>query len=324
MSIGLPVFNGERYLGKAIESILAQTYGDFELIVSDNASTDGTAAICARFAALDHRVRIAHSASNRGAAANFNQTVQMAQGRYFKWAAHDDLLRETYLARTVAVLEGAPDAIAAHSRVAFIDEDDGLIRDDPFPLRNAAAPRPSQRFANAILTPHWCFWAFSLIRTELLLKTDLIGAYTSSDRVLIAHLALLGCLVEVPETLFLTREHPERALSKIPQRLRFGRVLRAVGPLPAAEWYDPARAGRIVFPQWNLWRRYVDIVRRSGLERSERAGCEAALVRWLGCNRNAVKLLRDVVLAGEQILLRASERVRSPSAAAAGEKRSAP
>jgi glycosyltransferase involved in cell wall biosynthesis len=321
VSIGLPVFNGERYLQSAIESILAQSCGDFELLLSDNASSDATAEICARFAALDDRVRFARNPSNVGAAANFNRVVHQARGRYFKWAAHDDLLCDTYLQRTLAALDAAPEAVAAHSGVAFIDEDGHIDGDDPFPLRRVGSPHASERFADAVLTPHWSFWAFSLIRTEALLRTELIGAYTSSDRVLIAHLALLGRLVEVPEVLFLSRDHPQRALKRIPERLRLRRIFRAVGPLPAAEWYDPARRGHVAFPQWNLWRRYVRLLRRTSLPPGERARCYIALVRWFARNRNAVRLVRDVGLALEQVALR-SRAARAAPAASPGEKRS--
>jgi hypothetical protein len=321
ISIGLPVFNGEHYLEKAIESILAQSYGNFELILSDNASSDSTAEICARFEALDDRVQFERNTVNVGAAANFNRVVHRARGRYFRWAAHDDLLRETYLQRTLAALEAAPEAIASHSCVAFIDQDDHIVGDDPFPLRHVGSSQATERFADTVLIPHWSFWAFSLIRTEALLRTGLIGAYTSSDRVLIAQLALLGRFIEVPEVLFLSRDHPERALKRVPERLRLRRLFRAVGPLPAAEWYDPARRGQVVFPQWNLWRRYVDLVRRSSLTPSERTRCYAVLVRWLAHNRNATKLARDLALAAEQVLFGSTVR-RAPLPVSSSERRS--
>lgn len=321
VTVGLPVFNGERYLAEAIESILAQSYGDFELILSDNASTDGTAEICARYAAGDQRVRVVRHDTNVGAAANFNGLFRAARGAYFKWAAHDDVLHADYLARTLAVLEMTPDAVAVHSRVGFIGAAGECLGDDPFPLRRVGSPRASERFEDVVLTSHWSFWAFALMRTSLLARTGLIGSYTSSDRVLLAHLALLGRFIEFPEVLFFSRDHGERALKKIPNRLRLPRWLRAVGPLPAAEWYDPAHAGRIFFPQWNLWRRYHDVVRNADLPAAERARCRLVLLRWLLRNRNAAKLFRDVILAVEQRLQ--SGAGTAPLAARPGEKRSA-
>jgi len=92
VSVGMPVFNGERFIGRSIKSILAQTLGDFELIIFDNASTDGTEDICRGFAKTDPRVRYTRNASNLGADPNYNLCLGDAKGRYFKWAAHDDLL----------------------------------------------------------------------------------------------------------------------------------------------------------------------------------------------------------------------------------------
>src|SRR4051794_27811047 len=77
VSIGLPVYNGEKYLAAAIESALRQTFGDLELIISDNGSTDGTREICERFAAEDPRVRYHQEVQNRGAVWNFNRVVQL-------------------------------------------------------------------------------------------------------------------------------------------------------------------------------------------------------------------------------------------------------
>ena len=91
VSIGLPIYNGENFLGDAVESLLAQTFTDFELVLVDNASTDGTAAMCERFVARDKRVRYHRNPQNIGGAPNFNLAFQLAdRAPYFKWAAHDD------------------------------------------------------------------------------------------------------------------------------------------------------------------------------------------------------------------------------------------
>ena len=89
VAIGLPVYNGDNYLAAAIESILAQSYGDFDFLISDNASTDGTEEICRAYAQRDRRIRYIRQAQNVGAAANYNLIVPMTDSPYFKWAAHD-------------------------------------------------------------------------------------------------------------------------------------------------------------------------------------------------------------------------------------------
>ena len=91
LSIGLPVYNGERYIGEAFEALLGQTYEDFELIVSDNASTDGTPEICLRYARQDRRVRYIRQERNIGLIPNHTFLIQQARGELYKCAAHDDL-----------------------------------------------------------------------------------------------------------------------------------------------------------------------------------------------------------------------------------------
>ena len=97
VSIGLPVYNGELFLENALDSILSQTYSDFELIISDNASDDKTEEICRSYAARDKRVRYSRNAHNLGAAPNYNRVYHLARGRYFKWASHDDVLAPEFL-----------------------------------------------------------------------------------------------------------------------------------------------------------------------------------------------------------------------------------
>ncbi|HKJ45099.1 MAG TPA: glycosyltransferase family 2 protein, partial [Balneolales bacterium] len=105
VSIGMPVYNGENYIERAISSILAQTYKDFELIISDNASTDKTQEICKMFVGRDNRVRYHRNSKNIGAARNYNIVFRLSRGKYFKWAAHDDELAPAFLEDAVNVLE---------------------------------------------------------------------------------------------------------------------------------------------------------------------------------------------------------------------------
>src|SRR2546425_9420098 len=91
VSVGLPVYNGERYLAEALDSLLTQSYEDFELIICDNASTDRTGEIARSYAAKDKRVRYARNDKNLGAGGNFRRGFALASGEYFRWAASDDV-----------------------------------------------------------------------------------------------------------------------------------------------------------------------------------------------------------------------------------------
>ena len=105
LSIGLPVYNGQHLLARALDSLLAQTFRDFEIIISDNASSDSTPQICRAYARRDRRIRYVRNSRNLGAIANFNRVFELSRAPLFKWAAHDDLYRETYLERCIRLLE---------------------------------------------------------------------------------------------------------------------------------------------------------------------------------------------------------------------------
>src|SRR5688572_7662493 len=121
VSIGLPVYNGENYLSQALDSLLGQTYSDFELIISDNGSTDRTQEICRAYAIKDRRVRYFRSATNRGAAWNFNNVFALSSGKYFKWAAHDDICAPEFLERCLEVLECDPGIVVCFPKTMQMD-----------------------------------------------------------------------------------------------------------------------------------------------------------------------------------------------------------
>ncbi|MEE4330065.1 MAG: glycosyltransferase, partial [Wenzhouxiangella sp.] len=213
LSIGLPVYNGERYLAGALGALLDQTYRDFELIVADNASTDRTAEICRAFAAGDERVRYLRNEKNLGAARNYNLTLDQARGRYFKWAAHDDLCHPDFLARCIAVLEAEPETVLVHSRSCAIDDRGRTIGryDQEVPFD---ADRPSERFAPAILTPHVCISVFGVMRRDVLMQTIRHGDWVGADRNLLAELALHGRIRLLPEVLFKRRVHEQASIHR--------------------------------------------------------------------------------------------------------------
>src|SRR4051812_44240337 len=97
VSIGLPVYNGEKYIAEAIESLLSQDYTNIEIIISDNASTDNTPQICQQYQHKNPRIRYFRNDTNIGASNNFNRTFELSKGEFFMWAAYDDLRDQTYI-----------------------------------------------------------------------------------------------------------------------------------------------------------------------------------------------------------------------------------
>ena len=128
VSIGIPVFNGEQYLAEAIDSILVLTYADFELIISDNASTDRTQEICRAYTKQDRRIRYYRNATNVGASKNFNRVFELSLVDYFKWAAYDDILAPDFLLKCVEVLDQDPSVVVCFSKMQIIDEDGKVMK----------------------------------------------------------------------------------------------------------------------------------------------------------------------------------------------------
>lgn len=205
VSVGLPVFNGEPYLRAAIESILAQEYRTLELIISDNASTDRTEAICREYVARDARVRYVRAGVNRGAVQNFASVLELARGEYFMWAAYDDLRHPAYVDRCVAELAARPDAVLCCTSVAFVDEK-GRPDDDP-DLPRGIRPAGKTPVARVRQIARANFWYdfYGLMRMDVLRDTRGPLPVWGFDVVLTVEMCMRGSVIAVEEPLFIYR-----------------------------------------------------------------------------------------------------------------------
>ncbi|MBC7953085.1 MAG: glycosyltransferase family 2 protein [Rhodospirillaceae bacterium] len=246
LCVGLPVYNGEAYLPAALDSLLSQSFGDFQIVVSDNASTDATAEICRDFAAHDPRLRYTRTTRNMGAGPNFNRVFTFCQSPFFKWMAHDDMLAPWALERMMAALADQPKAVLVHSRLDLVEDGgqrlpistDGRVLDchgRPFhrlePPHLAEGSRPSQRFAETLRRMNWCTAIFGVMRAEALRQTHLHGSYYEADRVLLAELALLGRFIQLDEPVMIKRCHAGVSVLK-PYTEQARMIDPAVAPLP--------------------------------------------------------------------------------------------
>ncbi|MGL5871086.1 MAG: glycosyltransferase family 2 protein [Xenococcaceae cyanobacterium] len=270
VSIGLPVYNGENYLAEAIEAILAQTYTNFELIISDNASSDRTQSICEHYAAKDSRIRYYRSEQNRGASWNFNRVFDLAVGKYFKWAAHDDICAPKFLEKCVAILDRDPSIVVCHPQVKVIDREGKYYNDEDayVKLTNANVKlrtnsfKPQERFSDLVSFPHSCYQVFGLIRTSALKQTPLIDKYAGSDRVLLVRLGLLGRFWELPECLFYLRRHPEQSVKICSYSMHLYNY-----------WHDPATRGKVTFPHWRVFSEYIAAIEQTRLPWQQKLQC---------------------------------------------------
>ena len=276
LSVGIPVYNGQDYLADSIEALLGQSYGDFELIVSDNASTDGTADICRLYQKQDSRIRYFRQEHNIGGAPNHNFLVEQARGELFKWASDDDLYARDLLKRCVDALDEFPDVVLAHSWTAVIDASGTVTQAVRYGLATASPSAP-ERF-RSLLYEVGGDDDGGVIRMDVLRRAPLLASYHHSDRTLTAGFALYGRFYQVPDWLYFRRDHAERA----------ERAFKTVRPWCAN--LDPHRSDPLRNPAIRLYAEYVwgyvTAIRGAPLTPAEKRACYRHLAGWLTSRAN--------------------------------------
>jgi glycosyltransferase involved in cell wall biosynthesis len=201
VSIGVPVFNGERTLRRCLDSVLSQKYGNFEVVISDNGSSDSTASICEEYCRRDARVRYVRSEVNRGAVWNFNRVFELASGKYFAWAAHDDVRDAEFLTACVEQLERHPEAVTCHTyTLASVD---GLA--NPLyitRLDSLDRARDVVSRYRAILRHPPVMAIYGLHRAAAMRRTALMEAAMAGDVAFLQEMSLHGRFIQVPRVLF--------------------------------------------------------------------------------------------------------------------------
>ena len=206
VTIGLPVYNSERYVKQSLDSLLAQTYENFVLVISDNASTDTTADICRDYAARDPRIRYFRNATNIGNPRNFNRVFELTTTRYLKWSTSDDFWDATFVERAVEVMERDSSIALCYPKAWLVDASGG----NPTPFDDVLhlmQDDPAARFTAVLENIRLAHQHLGLIRTAQLRQTHLLGVYVASDVTLLAELALYGKFYELPDRLFFRRFH---------------------------------------------------------------------------------------------------------------------
>ena len=311
VTIGMPIYNAENYVRQALDALLRQTFSDFELIISDNASKDGTEAICREYASKDSRIKYYRNETNLGASKNFNSLVERAQGEYFKWASHDDVHAREYVERCVEVLDKEPGVVLCYPKAQEISPD-GEVTGVYTENINIKSSKPHERLHQLLETFGWyhATQAYGLMRTEVLKKTAMLGNYPHSDRVLLAELALWGEFYEVPEFLFQRRVHPDVAQIK-------NNTYETL-----ATWFDSNNKGKIILPRWRRYIEYCRAVARAELSKMEEIRCYLEIVRRLLLSPGLIIRVRgifeDLLKAGLRLVLGLLPKSDKPTATQAG------
>ena len=262
LTIGLPVYNGERYLAEALDSLLGQDFDDFRLLIADNASTDATPDICADYRAQDERIDYVRHATNIGGAGNWTWLAQRAESPLFKWASADDVCAPTMLSACVAALEEHPDAVLAYPRTVMMDED-GTPREVCRHSLHILEPDPAVRIDKVTMALYHANALHGVIRTQPLQQTSLIKPWLGSDFTTLTELALRGTMVEISELLFFRRRTPDSlGLGKLDKR-------------QMQEWFKPGGRSSIVPAAWRVSWNNERAISHAPLSTGERLRCHA-------------------------------------------------
>jgi glycosyltransferase involved in cell wall biosynthesis len=275
------VYNGERYLAQTLDSIIDQTYHNFKLIISDNASTDRTEEICRQYAEKDERIEYNRNPVNKGAAWNFNRVFQLSDSEYFKWVAADDICSLDLLMKCLSVLQSDPSIVLAFGSIKHIDQNGIEFRKWSYPSL-ISADSPAKRFSYMINSNHSCMAVFGVFRSSVMKNTSLLGNYSSSDENLLAQICLSGKMFEIPDSYFYRRFHNDASCSMYPSEYS------------RSEWFDPENDGKVVFPGWRLLLEYIRTVRKFSLKPWERVICYFQVIKWIFLN--LPYLLKNVIV----------------------------
>lgn len=266
VSIGMPTYNSAAWLEASINSILAQSFGDFEFIISDNASSDATMAICERHAGADARIRLLRQPENRGANENYLATLRAARGAYFKWASSNDICAPTFIERCLEALERDSTVVLAYPRSSLFDESVELAQPYDRDIE-LLANEPAERFMGLQNRMALNNAMNGLIRREALLRASILGNFLGADLILMTELSLLGKFQLLDDRLFFRRMSAGAATRyKTAREVEQHHVPSARAPLRWQRWrYHVAllRATRLVRFASRDWFRTVDYALRS-------------------------------------------------------------
>lgn len=266
VSFAIPVRNGEPFLNQALDSVCAQEYDDFEVVVCDNASTDGTPDVVRRFSERDPRVRYVRNAEDIGQIENFNRVFELSRGDFIRWMGADDRLEPDYAGKCVSALDARPDAVGVTTQWRYID-DTGQVEflDVPGPRVDASTPARRLRLTLKLLQSHELLFdpIYSLLRRDALARTGMLPVSRWTDRILAVELSLLGPFCHLDDCLSTRRKARES------RKLRLSR-------------YHENLAGELQEHRWMLYREFANIVRRAPLAGRQKCSCwGAVLAYWL-------------------------------------------
>ena len=221
VSIGMPVHNGEKYLRRSMDSLLAQEHDNFELIVSDNSSTDSTPNICRMYAKKDHRIRLFFQDQNHGPIANFAHVLEQSSGPYFMWAAHDDFRDRNFISALLEPMSVSKDLTLSCPRVVKVTPDLAVLSTHSFPETHGHSVLGRIR---KLLWGAQSGWVYGLFRTSAIRsiysRVSRTGLVWGTDHLIILQLLLNHSLTGTNEAAFYQMKTGQSAPTYKPKSLR--------------------------------------------------------------------------------------------------------
>ncbi len=291
VSLALPVYNGADYLRQTLEAVRAQTFKDWELVISDNSSTDGTLEIIQEFAALDERISYRVHPENIGAHRNYNSIIPHVSGEYFKWLAHDDLFAPTFIEQCVEILDARPEVVLVFAATDRIDEQSNVISE----LRSTMSyesDSPYERLRAYIGDRMKAPQIFGVMRRSVLLDTALLRSYGASDFTFLEELAMRGRFAYIPEPLFFYRIHTQRHSASTAEE--------------QVQWYNPDQKAPMMW-HWSQFGGLLDSIRLVPMSVWDRVRSFAFAGWW--AIRHADELAEDVWVRGRYEAARLAARI---------------
>jgi glycosyltransferase involved in cell wall biosynthesis len=292
ISVGLPVYNAEAYLVEAIESHLSQSYADFELVISDNASTDATRSICESYAKRDSRIKYFRQKENWGASWNHARVFSLCNREYFRWAAADDIPSAALLEETVHLLQADPRIVLCVPHTKNINDSGDIIATLPQTL-DLNMDDPVAR-AKAVLTRGYqMVFPQGLMRRDALMATRRKWDYFGWDFILLLELALLGPFAQTETSYLLRRIHPGQA-SRVQRNRGFG-----------VKSIEPTFRTRFIFPHWRWQFERLRAVLRSPINLNQKCQLTFFLGRHAWWSRHS--FVRDVTVSAKAMVGQSEE-----------------
>lgn len=280
LSIGMPAYNSEGDIADAIDALLAQTFTDFELIISDNCSSDRTQEICEEYSRKDPRVKYHRNSENLGASGNYNRVFELSEGKYFKWASSNDYCAPSFLEKCVQVMDDHPDCVLVCPKTRLYSKEITNCSDYHEPLSTLGLESPTDRMAYIIDNIRLNNVMNGVFRSEHLAKTPLMVPFFASDVCLMGEIALYGHVLEIDEFLFYRQMDEESSTS-----------MQDTETL--TEHYYPAGGKKMYFQYWKGFLFYFDALKRCGLQGEEKRRAQKAILKRMYWYKD--KLARDVM-----------------------------